>query len=1243
MKLCILDLETYWDQNHSLSKMPPIEYCMHSDTEIISCAFKFVDGGQVDDTFVQFGEGTVKRFCATIPWHQYWVVGHNMSAFDSMICAWRLGIKPKLWGCTLAMARPIHAKTTGLSLAALVEHYGIGKKDNTALVNTKGKHLKDFTQAEKYAMREYNRADVDQCYELLRRLIPQTKRDEVMLIDMTIRMLVEPQFDCDFPLLWNALDKAKEDKHRILLELADRLGIYHPTPENYAASHIIDGVPYEDQVAETVRARLASAPKFAQLLEELGHKVPMKESPTTPGKMIPALAKTDVDFVAMTESDDETLAAAANARLGVKSTLLETRIKAFIDASSAHPDGKVPLPLHYYGADTTGRWSGWGYNPQNLPRVNPKDPKLSDVLRKSLRAPPGHKVVVADLSGIELRVNMFLWKVPYAMELFAENPDADLYKPMASETLGVPIEGMPKMVRQAGKAQHLGCFTADVYVLTSGGAKHIVDVLATDLLWDGEEWVTHAGLVYQGEQEVVHRHGVGATKDHKILTRDGWKEWLEVCGNPHLFQSALESANSLSLRGSSDLASSVVWGTTHSSGALVGGRGLSTGTISKRGRLLGVIPALNRQLATGLSGIGSTLKLLRTTGIGHGYLTALLPPSDGATATQSTRTTTEIGGSRFTPRGVMIEPRFCGTSSHSKGGTHQNSKWTELTTIKGICQVISGLFLGRRTQKTEGQSKNYKPKSTDSKKKSSVYDIVNSGPRSRFTILSDKGPLVVHNCGFGLRNPEKYRAVAKQMAGIDVTLEEAEHHIMSYRRKHPQVVKGWKRCGDLLPNMARDADGEIAIDPWGLCHAVAGGIRTPRGMVRYPDLKFEMSEDKRGFWYGRGRKRTTIYSGKIVENCIAAGTFVLTDSGWKPIQHVSLSDKVHDGVEFVAHQGIISKTVQPCVKVDGAYMTADHKVLTHDGWKEASQLQGPNRSKIRYVDSGISIPFHWQNVGVDVPVRLRKASRQSWFGRHKGGETRRHTKLRLRNWRVNRGEELDPRDEQTPSIRSVSVHDRSVQTTITSGMEKLRRPWNSGLRAVAHWVRTILGGHGWHLSAGVGFGSDQQQWAVLPGELPVDYTKAEHAQQAEQHTAGYPENIKTDRHRAINIVLPMETRQGPDGCSGQTESHEVFDIVNAGPRQRFIIHGDSGAFIVHNCVQHLARNIIADQALRVQRELGLRLALTVHDELVYIVPEDQAQEALDNVQTIMRQPVSWWPELILWSEGDIADTYGDAK
>ena len=447
MKIATVDLETYWDVNHSLSKMSPIAYCMHPGTDIISCAFKFDNG----PTEVVFGERAVVEYASKIDWSQYWVVGHNLSGFDAMILAWRMGIKPKLWGCTLAMSRPIHAKDAGGSLAALVKHYGLGEKDQSALIATKGKRLRDFSDQEIADMRKYNAADVDQCYQLLRRLIPQTRRDEVKLIDMTIRMLVEPQFEADIDLLANTYTEETERKEAVLRELGRILANDVPTR---AALRIQGGFNPDDP--EDVKKTLMSAAKFKTLLENLGVDVPMKVSPTT-GKEIPALSKTDEEFLAMQEHDNPLVATAAAARLDAKSTLLQTRINAFLEAAEAHPHKRVPIPLKYYGADTTGRWSGWGYNPQNLPRINPYDPKPSDALRKSLRAPKGHKVVVADLSGIELRVNHFLWHVPSSMAMYQADPEkADLYKDFASKLYDVPFEEVTKQQRQVGKVAHLG-------------------------------------------------------------------------------------------------------------------------------------------------------------------------------------------------------------------------------------------------------------------------------------------------------------------------------------------------------------------------------------------------------------------------------------------------------------------------------------------------------------------------------------------------------------------------------------------------------------------------------------------------------------------------------------------------------------------------------------------------------------------------------------------------------------------
>lgn len=442
IRVVVVDFETYWSSEHSLTKMSPLAYVTHPDTDIISMAIK--DG--TGPTLCYFGEENIQRALDKAKLTDALLVGHNMSGFDSLILAWRFNVRPRMWGCTLAMARPLHAKTCGLSLAKLVAHYHLGVKDATVLHNTKGKRLADFTTDELQKMVVYNSADTEQCAQLFHLLKRHYTAAELWHIDATVRMLVEPAFRVNVPMLETAASIERTRKLQALFDLATLLGVEAET---------------RDEVTEAVREQLASALKFSTLLERRGVPTPMKPSPTNPDKQVPALAKTDEAFLALREHDDPIVAAAASARLDVKSTLLETRIQLFLDAATA-AKGRLPVPLKYAGADTTGRWSGEQYNPQNLPRI-PRDKsgniveKNSNVLRLCMQAPPGHQVVVADLSGIELRVNHFLWKVPSSMRLFQNDPaKADLYRDFASRLYDVPEAEVTKDQRQIGKVAHLG-------------------------------------------------------------------------------------------------------------------------------------------------------------------------------------------------------------------------------------------------------------------------------------------------------------------------------------------------------------------------------------------------------------------------------------------------------------------------------------------------------------------------------------------------------------------------------------------------------------------------------------------------------------------------------------------------------------------------------------------------------------------------------------------------------------------
>lgn len=436
-----LDFETYWAQGHGLSCMSPMEYVSHPETELISCSWA-LGSGPVETAW---GEQEIRARLSRLPWDDVLALGHNMSGFDALILAWRLGLRPRMWGCTLAMARPIYAKTVGLSLGALVKHLGLGHKDNRILHATKGRHLADFSPEERRMMAVYNSEDTDQCRKLFHHLLPHYNQRELWHIHNKISGFVDSPLMLDVPLLQAALQEEQDRKRLSLLNLAQVLGIQKDTEAN---------------TLEAVREELSSGPKFALLLQRLGAVVPMKTSPTNPDKLIPALSKKDKGMEALLEDPDDLVAAAAAARLEVKSTITETRIQAFIEAAE-HSRGHWPVTANYCGADTTGRGSGWHYNPYNLPRV-PEDDlgnvihKPSNALRGSITAPPGFVIVVVDLSGIEMRFNHTLWGVPYSTQLWRDNPKADTYRAYAAMQRGCKPEEVTKDQRMAAKVENLG-------------------------------------------------------------------------------------------------------------------------------------------------------------------------------------------------------------------------------------------------------------------------------------------------------------------------------------------------------------------------------------------------------------------------------------------------------------------------------------------------------------------------------------------------------------------------------------------------------------------------------------------------------------------------------------------------------------------------------------------------------------------------------------------------------------------
>jgi DNA polymerase-1 len=99
---------------------------------------------------------------------------------------------------------------------------------------------------------------------------------------------------------------------------------------------------------------------------------------------------------------------------------------------------------------TTGRLASTDPNLQNIP-IRTKEGRE---IRTAFVAAPGHKLISADYSQIELRVLAHIADIPQLRKAFADG--LDIHAMTASEMFGVPVKDMPAEVRRRAKAINFG-------------------------------------------------------------------------------------------------------------------------------------------------------------------------------------------------------------------------------------------------------------------------------------------------------------------------------------------------------------------------------------------------------------------------------------------------------------------------------------------------------------------------------------------------------------------------------------------------------------------------------------------------------------------------------------------------------------------------------------------------------------------------------------------------------------------
>lgn len=308
------------------------------------------------------------------------------------------------------------------------------------------------------------------------------------------------------------------------------------------------------------------------------------------------------------------------------------------------------------------------------------------------------------------------------------------------------------------------CVGADTMVLTDMGVKPIVAIRNTDKVWDGVEWVSTGGLLNKGKGRVGKWLGVSITATHEIT--DG-KTWLSVID-------ADESYTRAGLKWAQDSID------------------LSCSSPEQ-----GTIPlqnanaiADNWQQCQPARSIGAILHNvdvadIRSQNLLRGLfleLMSILELSPDVTIKKASHTLTMATvASEFILNGNPTEQSSLSTSRLYPDGITFHWNLTELKITKDTYPEIYAWLLERLTQITDAETGpsfkmieaiprqnlldcsalyglrevsciTYQTAETqdtlwqDTGNTVPVYDLLNCGPRNRFTIITEFGPVIIHNC-----------------------------------------------------------------------------------------------------------------------------------------------------------------------------------------------------------------------------------------------------------------------------------------------------------------------------------------------------------------------------------------------------------------------------------------------------------------------------------------------------------------
>lgn len=404
MNIITLDFETFYSDDYTLSKMTTESYIRDPRFEAHGVAIA-AQGEKAYWVPREHIAGHLQQF----DWPKLGCLCHH-AQFDGLILSHHYGVKPRVWFDTLGMARLMLGNHLSVGLDSLARHYGLSAK--TVPYNLfRGRHWSELDPSIQRQVADGAIHDVELTWQLFNILGKDFPREEYEVLDSLIRMFTEPALVGDIDILgkiWADEDIRKKTNLEML---------------------------------NVTAADLASADRFAQLLRDEGIEPEMKDGKK---KKIYAFAKTDQFMRDLLESNNDRIRTLAEARLGEKSTIMQTRAETFGWMARRGP---LPVYLNYAGAGTLRPSGGDSSNFLNLKRRSP--------IRPALMAPKGYLLGPVDASQIECRCLHFLaggTDEPVVQKFRNhEDPYIDLASQFYGEKIYKPKKGDPREAEMEAK------------------------------------------------------------------------------------------------------------------------------------------------------------------------------------------------------------------------------------------------------------------------------------------------------------------------------------------------------------------------------------------------------------------------------------------------------------------------------------------------------------------------------------------------------------------------------------------------------------------------------------------------------------------------------------------------------------------------------------------------------------------------------------------------------------------------